>query len=63
MTADSGSRRLLRRVLVLGVALRVLVAWFLAPANNDPHLEFIEFMVAHGRLPYAGPRQVAVCWA
>ena len=43
----------LRRIFLLGAALRLLVAWFLAPANNDPHLEFIEFVVREGRLPFA----------
>ena len=43
----------LRRIFLLGVAVRVLVGWFLAPANNDPHLEFIQFVVREGRLPFA----------
>jgi hypothetical protein len=43
----------LRRIFLLGVAVRVIVGWFLAPANNDPHLEFIQFLVREGRLPFA----------
>lgn len=43
----------LRRIFLLGVAVRIAVGWFLAPANNDPHLEFIQFIVREARLPFA----------
>jgi 4-amino-4-deoxy-L-arabinose transferase-like glycosyltransferase len=43
----------LTAVLAGGALLRVLVFWFLAPANNDPHLEFVQFLVERGRLPFS----------
>ena len=36
-----------------GAALRVLVFAVQRPQNNDPHLEFLGFIVEHGRLPVA----------
>jgi len=46
-------RRTLPVVLAAGVALRVLVYWFLAPFNNDPHFEYVEFILEHGRPPFS----------
>ena len=51
LLADEG--RALPSILAAGVALRLLVFYFLAPFNNDPHWEFIEFVVEHRRLPVA----------
>ena len=39
MTEPGRSARALRGVLVAGLVLRVLVAWLLAPENNDRHLD------------------------
>jgi hypothetical protein len=38
-------------VLGLGIALRCLVYFFLAPANNDAHISIIEFLVEHKAFP------------
>lgn len=46
--------RTLRRLLWLGILLRVAVGVCLAPSNNDPHIEFLQFMGEHGRLPFGG---------
>jgi len=50
----AGCERTLRRLLWLGVALRLAVGVCLAPANNDPHIEFLQFLSDHGRLPFGG---------
>ena len=50
---DERPQTWLTPVLLLGLALRLAVFWFLAPANNDPHLEFVQFLVERGRLPFA----------
>ena len=54
MVGASGADRTLRRLLWLGIALRLAVGVCLAPANNDPHLEFLTFMEQQGRLPHGG---------
>lgn len=57
MVTTGGSvdvERALRRLLWFGILLRVAVGVCLAPANNDPHLAFLEFMGEHGRLPFGG---------
>ncbi|NIR49739.1 hypothetical protein GWO43_14640 [candidate division KSB1 bacterium] len=41
----------LRKILIAGILLRIVVYIFLQPNNNDPHLEVIEFIVNNGRLP------------
>ena len=43
----------LRRIFLLGLALRLVVGWFLAPANNDPHLEVIAFIAESARPPFS----------
>jgi predicted metal-binding membrane protein len=44
-----------RVLLFAGLALRVLVFAFLSPSNNDTgHLDNLQFMAAHGRLPLTG---------
>jgi hypothetical protein len=42
-----------RVILALGIALRIAVYLFLRPNNNDPHQEFIDFVLREGRLPIA----------
>lgn len=42
-----------RLLLQVGIALRVVTFWFLAPANNDNHSGVIKFIVDTGRLPPA----------
>ena len=46
-------RRALPAILVAGVVLRILVFWFLAPFNNDPHFEYVQFVLEHRRPPFA----------
>ena len=43
----------LRNILIGGIALRMVVFAFLQPTNNDPHWEFIRFIIENGRLPIA----------
>ncbi len=43
----------LRVLFVAGLGLRVAVFLCLRPNNNDPHQEFIDFVVREGRLPIA----------
>src|SRR3954454_13983220 len=44
-----------RSLFTVGVVLRVLVFLFLVPVNNDiGHLDNLQFMQAHGRLPLSG---------
>src|SRR5271165_1599115 len=48
---DLGTGRML---LALGIALRVVVFWFLDPLNNDAgHLDVIKYIVEHRALPAA----------
>ncbi len=45
--------RALRTILAVGIVLRLAVFAFQFPANNDPHWDFIRFIVEHGRTPIA----------
>ncbi len=40
-------------ILIAGLLLRVVVFIYLRPNNNDPHQEFIDFIVRERRLPIA----------
>jgi hypothetical protein len=40
-------------ILAVGLVLRVVVFLYLAPQNNDPHWEFVRFIVENRRLPVA----------
>ncbi len=40
-------------ILIAGAVLRVVVFIYLRPNNNDPHQEFIDFVVRERRLPIA----------
>src|ERR1700687_5504334 len=43
-----------RILLALGIALRIVVFWFLDPLNNDVgHLDVIKYIVEHRALPAA----------
>ena len=43
-----------RMLLALGIALRIVVFWFLDPLNNDAgHLDVIKYIVEHRALPAA----------
>ena len=56
VAAKSENRWLVRleapkTLLAIGVLARVLIFWFLDPANNDDHFIVIRLLVANGRLP------------
>jgi hypothetical protein len=51
--APFGASAAPRVILAAGIVLRIAVYAFLRPNNNDPHQEFIDFLLREGRLPIA----------
>lgn len=47
----SAGDRALRRILGIGIVLRIVVFVFQRPHNNDPHLEVVRYIIENGRLP------------
>ena len=41
----------LRAILVVGIVLRCATYLFQEPHNNDPHWEYVQFIIEHSRLP------------